>query len=131
MRTSFARQLSSSADRFASFAAYLAATEVVAIRHGVAAERVRRGLTQAETARVALSARGLGSDEEARIATARHEAIYLAVTVFGRSHKSIARAAGISPPAVRKALTAIEDRRDEPRFDRELDELELQLMGGL
>lgn len=59
----------------------------------------------------------------------RQEAIYLAVTAFGRPLRSVARVAGISAPGALKAVRAVEDRREDPRFDRALDELELELMG--
>lgn len=60
---------------------------------------------------------------------ARQEAIYLTHVVFKRPLRSVARVAGISAPGALKALRAVEDRREDPGFDRALDELELELMG--
>lgn len=64
-----------------------------------------------------------------RISQARREALYMTVVHFGRSRRSVKRATGLSHQAVMKSLAAVEERREDPRFDRMLDEIELELMG--
>lgn len=61
------------------------------------------------------------------VATARRSAVYLAVVVFNRSMRSIARAARLTPEGVRKAVAAIEDRRDDPGFEQVISQLEAEL----
>ncbi len=154
MQKALASRLCASADKLQSYAAFLAASEVVALRRGVSASDIRRGLTPEETHRiVAVSSAthqrdartgrvvavlqnipAADADEIERlraIAAARHEALYLASTVFGRGPRSLARAVGLSHTAVAKAVAAVEDRRSDPKVDRMLDEAELQLMGEL
>jgi DNA-directed RNA polymerase specialized sigma24 family protein len=121
------------ADRLASSAALGAAAALVSKHRDVPIERVLAPPTPHEQALVARSARGLDGHAGARAAAAaraRHEAIYLAVTLFDRTQKSVARVLGISPPAVRKALHGVEDRRDHEIYDRELAACERQLMGA-
>lgn len=132
------------ADRFVSHAAWRAAVAVAAARHGLPMERVRQPLTLQECARLAgvISRRDARGRAVARrptaesqalraVAAARREALYLAVTVFGRGTRSIARVAGVSHKAVSQALTEIEEQRSDRRFDRALDEAELDLMGEM
>ncbi|HRN83260.1 MAG TPA: hypothetical protein PK857_00450 [Hyphomicrobium sp.] len=121
------QRLAARADRLASRAAFLAAAAIAAERAGLAVADVVRPPTPAEQAAVALSARGLAPPDAARAATARQEALYLAATVCGRSNKSLARASGLDPRAVRKALAKVEERREDAAFDRALDEVEIQL----
>ena len=59
----------------------------------------------------------------------RRQAIYIAVTHFGRSARSVARAAGMHHRAVQKALRDVEDARDDEGFERLMDELEIECMG--
>lgn len=61
---------------------------------------------------------------------ARHVAIYLAVCRFGLSLRAAGASIGMSGEGVRKAIAAVEERREDPRYDRRLDELELELMGA-
>lgn len=123
-------RLAARADRLASRAAFLAAAALVAHRHNIPLESVTRPPAPAEQAAVALAARGLADPSAARIAAARHEAIYLTVTTLNRGGRSVARAAGVDPKTVRKALKQVEDKRDDPKFDRALDDAHLQLMGA-
>lgn len=123
-------RLAARADRLASRASFLAAAAVAAKRHGVSVSNVVTPPSPQEQANVALAALGRADKTSAQIATARHEALYLAVTACGRSQKSVARATGLSPKAIRKALAAVEDRRDDPKFDRELDRAAAVLMGA-
>jgi hypothetical protein len=58
------------------------------------------------------------------------EALYLTVVHFERSQRSLSRVLGISQVAVLKAISAVEKNRDDPDYDRRLDELELMLMGA-
>lgn len=130
MNKALARRLAASAERLQTFAAFLAACEIVSIRRGISSADIRRGLTLAETHKL-LPPHDCPK-EVARlraIASARHEALYLSHIVFGREQRPLARVAGISPPALRKALAAVEERRSDPIVDRMLDEAELQLMG--
>jgi chromosomal replication initiation ATPase DnaA len=59
----------------------------------------------------------------------RRQAIYIAVTHFERSARSVARAAGMHHRAVQKALRSVEDQRSDQSFERLMDELELECMG--
>jgi hypothetical protein len=118
------------AERLASRAAFVAAAAQVAARHGLPLQRVMTPPTPAEQAAVALASRGLADPDAARIAAARREAIYLAVTACGRGGRAVARAAGVDPKAVRKALAAVEDKRDDPAFDRALERATVALMGA-
>ncbi len=130
MSPALAQRMAARAGTFTSLAVFTAACALVAARHGLDPGRVRAGLSRSEQTAVAHAARGLVETDAATYAQARREAIYLAVTVFGRPHKSVARALGVTPKAVRKALTAIEERREDGRYDRALDDLELELMGA-
>lgn len=63
---------------------------------------------------------------------ARQTAIYLAHTSSGIPQRALARAVGISDPAVCQAIRKIEGRRDsEPGFDRLLDRISAEVMGRL
>jgi hypothetical protein len=125
-------RLAARADRLASHAAYSVAATIAADRHGLSRERVQAPPTPAEQASIAHAARGLANvdPQVTRVTAARHEAIYIAVVILGRGHRSVARVAGVSHTAVNKAVAAVEDRRDDPRFDRSLDQIQLQLMGA-
>lgn len=152
MKQSLARRLSSAADQVQSYAAFLAASELVAARHGISGAIIRRGPRQQDlqklivlgrvtvtardetTGRIRAIASELRADrleiERIRaVIAARQEALYLAHMVFGRPQRSLARVAGISHKALQKALAVVEDRRSDPMVDRMLDEAELQLMG--
>ena len=63
----------------------------------------------------------------ARIAFARQVAMYLAHTVFGVSQTHVARGFGRDRTTVMHACALIEDRRDDPRLDRRLAEVEAVL----
>ncbi|CAN1721967.1 protein of unknown function [Hyphomicrobium sp. 1Nfss2.1] len=154
MNKALARRLCASADRLQSHAAFLAACEIVALRRNLPAAQIRNGPSPAETHKLiqlgkstvrrrdgasgrvlAIEHRVMAADqaEIARIralVAARQDALYLAATVFGRGHRSLARAAAISHKALQNALAAVEDRRSDPTVDRMLDEAELQLMGA-
>lgn len=114
-------RLAAKAERTTSALSLEAAVQVVAARRELPAEVVRAGRSATERTS---DGRYLPDDA----ARARQEALYLATTVFGRSVRGVARAAGLSAPAVLKAVRAVEDRRDEGTIDRRLDELELELM---
>jgi hypothetical protein len=118
------------AERLAARAAFVAAAAQVAGRHGVPLARVVAPPSPADQAAVALASRGLADPTAARVAAARREALYLAVTVCGRPGRSVARAAGLHHRAVQKALAAVEDKRDDPQVDRALGETEVALMGA-
>jgi chromosomal replication initiation ATPase DnaA len=79
--------------------------------------------------RVGLAARGIaGHDIVRQVVRARHEAIYLAVTVFEAKVRPLADAAGVRHPVIVNTVRSIEDRREDPVYDRHLDELELECM---
>lgn len=61
---------------------------------------------------------------EARIALARQVSMYLLNCAFQISHTQIGRIYGRDRTTVRHACAVIEDRRDEPMFDRTLSNLE-------
>ena len=63
----------------------------------------------------------------ARIAWARHLAMYLQHVAFGASLSSCARLFHRDRATVRHACARIEDARDEPRFDDGLSRLECAL----
>lgn len=130
MNKALARRLAASAERLQSYIAFLAACEIVALKRGISAAVIGRGLTVEETHK--LLPQLTAADEINRlraIASARHEALYLSHIVFRCRQRALARAVGITHPALRKALAAVEERRSDPVVDRMLDEAELQLMG--
>lgn len=98
----FARHLAASA-------AYQASLEVVALRAGISASVLRQRYPR----------QGLGR--------LKRLAIYLAV-MNGHSRRAVARVAGVSPELVARYCQLIEDARDDARFDRTLDELELEMI---
>lgn len=61
---------------------------------------------------------------------ARSRAIYLMHTVCSCGLSEIAGAIGINAETIRKIVRRVEAGRDDPRTDRALDELELELMGA-
>ena len=58
---------------------------------------------------------------------ARRIAIYLSVVACNYGLRDIAEAAGLSHEGVRKALRAVEDWRDDPIIDQQLEQLEEEL----
>ncbi len=64
------------------------------------------------------------------VALARRTAIYLASCLHDIGPRPLARAARMSPEGVRKACAAIEDRRDDPGFDRFIDSLAEELVAA-
>ena len=64
------------------------------------------------------------ADRSTAAAFARRLAMYLAHVAFGMSLGRAARAFGRDRSTIRHACMAIEDRRDDPRFDRWLAALE-------
>lgn len=99
------------ADRLASAAALEVALNAVARREGLP-----------------ITALKAGAPRPRRIAALRHQALYIAVTHFGRPQRSVARAAGLSHEAVAKACRQIEELREDQAFERMMDELELDCM---
>jgi hypothetical protein len=65
---------------------------------------------------------------EAVIADARHLAIYLAHVTLGHDLTRLAAAFGRDRASLRHALRRIEDRRDDPAFDRFVGSLEAILL---
>lgn len=61
------------------------------------------------------------------VTLARRAALYLAVVGRNLSLRAVARASGLSPEGVRKALAAIEDRRDDPVIDAQIGQLEEEI----
>jgi chromosomal replication initiation ATPase DnaA len=64
------------------------------------------------------------ADRSTAAALARSLAMYLAHVSFGMSLGRVGRAFGRDRATVRHACYTIEDRRDDPRFDRWLEALE-------
>lgn len=62
-------------------------------------------------------------------AVARHAAWYLLSTEFAVRPARIADLFGVTRAAVTQALQAIEDRRDDPAFDRALETIGARIMG--
>lgn len=58
---------------------------------------------------------------------ARGLALYLTVVGVGHGQRAVARVVGVHHEAVRKALRAVEERRDLKAFDAELSQLEEQM----
>lgn len=58
---------------------------------------------------------------------ARHAAIYLAVTAFGRPIRAVSRVAGLPHQVTGRIVRRIEDARDDPRVDQFLTALEGEL----
>lgn len=121
------QKLISSTSRLKAAAEFRLALEVVARARGLDP----RGLCQpiAGVHRIGLAARGLaGHDALAEAARARHEAMYLAVTVCGAGVRAVAEAACVVPSTAAAAIRGCEERRDDPLYDRRLDELELECL---
>lgn len=86
-----------------------------------------RSLVEASVARVfGTSALQMRSPHRgvAKVAFARHVAIYLSHVAFGLSYTAVGRVFGRDRTTVRYACAAIEDRRDDVRFDIVLSVLE-------
>jgi chromosomal replication initiation ATPase DnaA len=64
------------------------------------------------------------ADRSTAAALARNLAMYLAYVAFGMSLGRVARAFGRDRSTISHACKIIEDRRDDPRFDRWLESLE-------
>jgi hypothetical protein len=64
------------------------------------------------------------------VALARRTALYLVCCVCGIHLRRLARTAGMSAEGVRKAVAAIEDRRDDPEFDAFVEALEQELVAA-
>jgi len=71
--------------------------------------------------------RSAGRRPSNAISRARQTSIYLAIVSFDVEQNAIARALGLDPMAVNRALRRVEDRRDDARFDRSLNRLEQEL----
>lgn len=70
---------------------------------------------------------GVGGRASARTALAHHIQIYLVHVGFGLDLTILGRAAGRDRATLRHACAAVEDRRDDPRFDAVLGALEAGL----
>lgn len=71
-----------------------------------------------------------GSRCRVGVARSRQLAMYLAHVVLGESLTAIGAAFGRDRTTVSYACGLIEDMRDDPLFDAEISELELQLQNG-
>jgi|GEM_PF-2632714 len=67
----------------------------------------------------------------AREALARHVAIYLSHVTLGLPHSRVAEAFRRHRTSVIYACARIEDRRDDPRFDNRLSQLEGRILKAL
>jgi hypothetical protein len=104
-------RLAAAARQTAAAAAYETTLNTVARRRELPLDALRR-----LAARPVAAARG------------RQEAVYLAVTHFGIGVRAVARVSGLSAPKCSRACKAVESRRDDAGYDRELDEMQLELM---
>jgi chromosomal replication initiation ATPase DnaA len=121
------QKLSASATRFKAAADFRLACAVVGRAHGLDPNAIRQPI--ADVHRIGLAARGIaGHDRVRQVVRARHEAIYLAVTVCGARLRAVADAAGIRAPTVHAIVRGVEDGREDPTYDRHLDELELECL---
>ncbi|SFZ85899.1 dnaA protein helix-turn-helix [Devosia enhydra] len=68
-----------------------------------------------------------GSRGTAPVAEARQLAMYLVHVILGRSYTEIGRLFGRDRTTVAHACAIIEDRRDEPEFERRIAALEARL----
>jgi hypothetical protein len=57
----------------------------------------------------------------------RDERIYLTVVACGSPVRAVARVSGLSHTAVRKVLLRVEERREDPAFDRRLGAIEMEI----
>jgi chromosomal replication initiation ATPase DnaA len=64
---------------------------------------------------------------KAKVAFARQVAMYLAHVAYGLSLTQVGTLFGRDRTTVAHACTVVEDRRDEPVFDRSLDHLEVAI----
>lgn len=116
----FAR-LARNADRFATDCAFRAAVSVTADANFLDEQLLLSGVNPNDVRYDRGEARSVNE--------ARHHALYLLSTVYDMPLRKIARLFGVSHEAVRKAIAAVEDARTDPRTDRQLDEMQLALMG--
>lgn len=68
-----------------------------------------------------------GRPSRRELALARRTVVYLAVVASGVSRRRVAMAVGVGETAVRNALRAIEDLRDDPVFDAWIETLSEQV----
>jgi len=104
------------------------AVDVVARRTGVSPKEIvrsswRRALPRDRAGRIVRSP-GRPPD----IAFARDVTLYLMVVVASTSLPAAGREAGISRETVRRAVMRIEDLRDDPKIDAEVEALEQELV---
>lgn len=92
-----------------------------------ARDRARTQLAMA----MAAGAMGVGAEAVAgdsrspRDVLARQVAMYIATVGFGMSYARVAAALGRDRSTVQHACRAVEDRRDDPAFDRWIEALEV------
>jgi chromosomal replication initiation ATPase DnaA len=94
-------------------------------------KRIREDRLRAQLA-IALAAAAVGPSMEeiagnarrSNIAFARHVAMYIAYVGFGMSLARVAAAFGRDKSTIAHACRLIEERRDEPGFDRWIEALE-------
>lgn len=93
-----------------------------------AAAVVERHLGVPRTRIEARDRKSLASFGDRALIEARRTAVYLTVVAFDLPTKMAARAAQLSPNAVRKTLREIEERRENPAFDEMLETMELEIL---
>lgn len=69
----------------------------------------------------------LQANRSGKVARARQIAMYLSHVVLGHSLSEVGRAFGRDRTTVSYACALVEDRRDDPAFDAEIDAIERQL----
>lgn len=71
-----------------------------------------------------------GNGRSTKVAFARQVAMYVAYVGFGMSLKRVAAAFGRDKSTIAHACRAMEDRREEPAFDRWMEALEASAAGA-
>lgn len=95
-------------------------------------KRMKEDRLRAQVA-IALAAAAVGTSMEdvaggvrtTKVAFARHVAMYVAYVGFGMSLARVAAAFGRDKSTIAYACKMMEDRRDEPSFDRWMEALEV------
>lgn len=78
--------------------------------------------------RVFTTPKKVGRGGPARVSQARGVALYLATTLGDLGSRALGQAANMHRASVTRAVAMVEDQRDDPAFDRLMEELERRLL---